>query len=278
LISKYSFIFYLDNPNSIRLRTLIKTKQVDIVHIAWLIRCIEQKQLLPYYLSDLISCTEKTRQALNLLYDEYGDAYYTSTNEDELREIFNKMTSTTTTTSDPSSPPSSTTSTTPSKKLPMNKRRRLNEQIPLSQSTININTIENPLDSNEKLRTFISEFENVYFPDESYDYGLFRLFYIYFDQYWTIGDESTRFIDSNHSLIILEGQLHGARIAHTITSDVTHVICAKSNLDDKKLTERVNIFKKLNRERTNKFHIISYEWIKSCIENQRLLKELPFAL
>jgi len=132
--------------------------------------------------------------------------------------------------SDTSLPPE-----TPSKKLPMNKKRRLNESIPLSQSTININTVSNPLDSNEKLRSFISEFENVFFPDESHDYGLFRLFYIYFDQYWTIGDESTQFIDSNHSLIILESQLHGARIAQSITPDVTHVVCAKPTIDDKKI-------------------------------------------
>lgn len=173
---------------------------------------------------------------------------------------------------------------TPTKNQPINKKRRLNEPIiPLSQSTIDINNIENPLDNSEKLRSFITEFENAYFPDESYDYGLFRLFYIYFDQYWTIGDESTQFIDSNHSLIILESQLHGARIAHRITSDVTHVICAKpvnddNEQNDKKLTERINVFKKINRERTNKFHLISYEWIKQCIENQRLVKELPFAL
>jgi hypothetical protein len=186
-------------------------------------------------------------------------------------------------TSTPSSPPpssssSSSSSLTPNKKLPANKKRRLNEPIPLSQSTININNISNPLNDKEKLRSFILEFENVYFPDESYDYGLFRLFYIYFDQYWTIGDESTQFIDSNHSLIILESQLHGARIAHSITSDVTHVICAKPIIDDNKLNDRINIFKKINRERTNKFHLISYEWIKNCIENQRIVKELPFAL
>jgi hypothetical protein len=180
-------------------------------------------------------------------------------------------------TSKSASPPPPPT-TTPSKKLPTNKKRRLNEPIPLSQSTIDINNIENPLDDKEKLRSFISEFENVYFPDESYDYGLFRLYYIYFDQYWTIGDESTQFLDSNHSLIILESQLHGARIAHTITSDVTHVICAKPDPDDKKLNDRINVFKKINRERTNKFHLISYEWIKTCIENQRIVKELPFAL
>ncbi len=185
-------------------------------------------------------------------------------------------------TSTPSSPPppssSSSSSITPSKKLPMNKKRRLNEPIPLSQSTINISSISNPLDNNEKLRTYISEFENVYYPDESYDYGLFRLCYIYFDQYWTIGDESTQFIDSNHSLIILESQLHGARIAHSIKPDVTHVICAKPNIDDQKFNERINVFKKINRDRPNKFHLISYEWIKNCIENQRLVKELPFAL
>ena len=259
-------IFCLDNPNSIRLRILIKNKQIDIVRIPWLIRCIEQKLLLPYYLSDLISCTDKTRQALNLLYDEYGDAYYTSTNEDELREIFNKMTST-------SSLPSAS-----DKKLFANKKRRLNEPIPLSQSTINIDIVANPLNDNDKLRSYITEFENVYFPDESYTYGLFRLFYIYFDQYWTIGDESTQFIDSNHSLIILECQLHGGRIAHSINSDVTHVVCAKPYADNKKLSERINVFKKINRDRATKFHLVSYEWIQNCIENKRLVKELPYVL
>lgn len=237
------------------------------MHIAWLIRCNEQKCLLPYNLSDLISCTDKTREALNLLYDEYGDAYYTTTNEHELREIFNRMTSS-----------KSSTASAPNTKLPANKKRRLDEPVPLSQSTINIDTISNPLDTNDKLRSFINEFENSYFPDESYDYGLFRLFYIYFDQYWTIGDESTQFIDANHNLIILESQLHGARIAHKLTSDVTHVICAKPTPDDKKLNDRIDLFKKINRDRPTKFHLVNYQWIKSCIENKRLVKELPYAL
>jgi hypothetical protein len=48
--------------------------------------------------------------------------------------------------------------------------------------------------------------------------------------------------------------------------------------DDKKLNDRINIFKKINRDRKNKFHLISYQWIENCIENQRLVKELPFAL
>ena len=271
--------FYLDNPNSIRLRTLIKNQQVDIVYIAWLIRCIEQKQRLQYFLSDLISCTEKTRQALDLLYDEYGDAYYSSTNEDELRKIFNKMSSSAAAAAAalPSTPPSPPAAS-PSKKLPANKKRRLNEPIPLSQSIINMNAIPNPLDDTDKLRSFISEFENTNFPDESSDFGLFRLFYIYFDQYSIIGDESTQCLDPNQSLIILESQLHGARVAHAISSDVTHVICAKVNSNDKTSTERINAFKKLNRDRATKFHLVNYDWIKASIENQRLVKELPFAV
>lgn len=263
----------LDNPSSIRLRTLIKNKQYDIVHIAWLLRCVEHKELLSYQLSDLISCTDKTREALNLLYDEYGDAYYASTSEAELREIFKKMSSDVSLVSPPPSNPS-----TPSKKLPPSKRRRLNEPVPLSQTTANVNAIPNPLDDQDKLRTFISEFENTYFPDESSDYGLFRLFYIYFDQYLTLGDESTQFVDAKHDLVILESQLHGARIAHSITSDVTHVVCAKPDPADKKLNERIDLFKRINRDRSTKFYLVSYEWIKACIDNHRLVKELPFAL
>lgn len=205
---------------------------------------------------------------MNLLYDEFGDAYYTSTNEEELREIFRKMSSST---------PSEVTAS-PSKKLPVNRKRRLNEHVPMSQSTIDIQSIPNPLNDQEKLRSFISEFENVYFPDESGDFGLFRLFYIYFDQYWTLGDESTQFLTPEYSLIVLECQLHGARVAHSITSDVTHVICAKNSAADQKAPDRINMFKKINRDRATKFHLISYDWIKASIENQRLLKELPFAL
>lgn len=254
-------MFCLDNPNSIRLRTLIKNKQIDVVHIVWLIRCIEEKSFLPFYLSDIISCTDQTRQALSLLYDEYGDAYFTSTNESELREIFTKMTS------------SNSQSTDDQVKFPMNKKRRLNESIPFSQSTINIDCVSNPLDNHDKLRSYISEFENIYFPDDSSDYGLFRLFNIYFDQYWTIGDESTRFIQSNEQLIVLESQLHGARIASNITADVTHVVCAKSSPED-----RINTLKRINRDRTKKFHLVSYQWIEACIANHRLLNELPFTL
>ena len=205
---------------------------------------------------------------MSLLYDEFGDAYYTPTNEDELREIFNKMSSST---------PSEATAS-PSKKLPTNRKRRLNEHVPLSQSTIDIQSIPNPLNDQEKLRSFISEFENVYFPDESGEFGLFRLFYIYFDQYWTPGDESTQFLTPEYSLLVLECQLHGARIAHSITPEVTHVICAKSGPDDKKALERITLFKKINRERSTKFHLISYDWIKASIGNHRLVKELPFAL
>jgi hypothetical protein len=64
--------------------------------------------------------------------------------------------------------------------------------------------------------------------------------------------------------MVLESQLHGARIAHTITSDVIPVICAKSNPDNKKLTKRLNVFKKINRERTNKFHIYLKNYHSLC--------------
>lgn len=236
----------------------MKNKQIDIVQIGWLIRCIEEKSFLPFYLSDIISCTDQTRQALSLLYDEYGDAYFTSTNENELREIFNKMTS---------------MKNNNEVKFPVNKKRRLNEPIPYSQSTINIDHVSNPLADSNQLRSYISEFENVYFPDESSDYGLFRLFTIYFDQYWTIGDESTRFIQSNEQLILLESQLHGARIVSNITPEVTHVVCSKSSAED-----RLTTLKRINRDRTKKFHLVSYQWIEACIGNHRLLNELPFTL
>lgn len=255
-----------DNPNSIRLRILIKNKQIDIVHICWLIRCIEQKALLPFYLSDLISCTDQTRQELSQLYDEYGDAYFTLTNENELKEIFKRIQS------------STDSNNTDDKQQPVNKKRRLNEPISFSQSTIKLDLENNPLATKDQLLSFICDFENTYFPDESSDFGLFRLFVIYFDQYWIIGDESTQFIEPEHKLLLLESQLHGACISQTITSDVTHVICAKPKATDEQLIERINNFKKLNRERTKKFHLISYQWIENCIENQRLLKELPFAL
>jgi len=256
-----TFCVLTDNPSSIRLRTLIKNRQTDVVHINWLVRCVEQKKILPFFLSEIISSTEKTCQALNLLYDEFGDAFYTLTSENELKEIFKKMISSETSSS-----------------VVTNRKRRLNEFVPLSQKTIDIETIENPLAKTSTLTNFINEFENEYFPDESFQFGLFRLFNIYFDQFRIVGDETTSFLPSEFILIIYESQLHGARVAKEIHPDVTHVVCVKPKNDDRKSNERINGFKMINRERTKKFHLVHFDWIQKSIENQRVLKELPFAL
>lgn len=209
----------------------------------------------------MICSTEKTREALNLLYDEFGDAFFSLTSENELRQIFSKM-----------------SSKNDEEKSSSKRKRKLDEFIPLSQSTIDIEKFANPLDDKEKLRNFISEFENNYFPDESSEFGLFRLFYIYFDQYEVLGDETTFFLPAELKLVVLESQLHGARIAHSLTADVTHVVSLKPDANDEIQLERIKQLKKINRERATKFHLVSFDWIKASIEHQRLLKELPFVI
>ncbi|CAF1240093.1 unnamed protein product, partial [Didymodactylos carnosus] len=302
-----------NNPNALRLKTLIKHKERDIVYVKWLLRCIKEKQLLRYNLSDIISCNSQTQAELDKLYDKYGDSYYDTTNEEDLRSIFEKITGIQkppqpSTTTDPPPPPpiqQQKKQTKQCKRLivpkhpPIRKRAKPieydddddeeNEQelsakspSPVKKKRTNETTFivtppppPQPVETDEekKLRLFIAEFENEYFPDDSL-FGLFRLCNIYFDEYLIINDSTTRTEDNVYELAKLEVKLHGGQVYNQLTPTITHVICSKAHTKQMRLDE----FKHLNHKRPIKFRLVDIEWIISSIEDKRLLNELPFAV
>lgn len=151
----------------------------DIVKIDWLLRCIDERQLLPFRRTDMFHSTPKTESFMRKFYDKYGDSYTEDLTVDSLRCLFESMSG---------NPP------TPSK----NNKRTLRERI-----------------------AFI---ENKYFPDESYQYGLFRKVNVYLDIYSELGNDRTRIANSPLDLTEIKLKAYGALVTPQICDDTSHCI------------------------------------------------------
>lgn len=86
-----------------------------------------------------------------------------------------------------------------------------------------------PSKSNNKrsLREKIAFLENKYFPDESYQYGLFRTVNVYLDIYAEIGKERTRIVNSPLDLTEVKLRAYGALVSSHITQETSHCIVSE---------------------------------------------------
>lgn len=75
----------------IKVRNIVSKGVYDVVKVDWLLRCIEQQQLLPWFPLEMIHVSSKTAAALSSDYDCYGDSYYEDTNEENLERVFQKI-------------------------------------------------------------------------------------------------------------------------------------------------------------------------------------------
>jgi hypothetical protein len=76
---------------------------------------------------------------------------------------------------------------------------------------------------NLNLREQIAEIENKYYPDESFKFGLFRLYNIYFDNESNKKFKNTSLFD----LLGIKIRWRGGRICNKIDSETTHCIVDK---------------------------------------------------
>ncbi|CAG0887525.1 unnamed protein product [Cyprideis torosa] len=67
-------------------------------------------------------------------------------------------------------------------------------------------------------------------------------------------------------------RMHGAKIASSLEEDfnVTHVII------DQRDVSRLESIRSLNHSRQRKFHLVCSEWLKACVESQRIVPERGF--
>jgi len=113
----------------------------------------------------------------------------------------------------------------------------------------------------------IAELESKYFPN--YKYGLFRQFRFYVDYCAAVDDSDSRIRNSPLDLIALTARLYGGCLVDKVQG-CTHVIVNSNDLS------RVDHFVELNREQTRKMFIVTDEWIKDCVEWERIRNEKDY--
>lgn len=115
----------------------------------------------------------------------------------------------------------------------------------------------------------MAELEEKYFPDDS-PYGLFRTCRFYLDNKLVIGDPSTQIKDSSLEFLALELRFFGGTVSDSLDKKVSHVMVDKRDLS------RVQELKQERRKRSRKFHIVSEDWLRQCLEEGSLCSERQF--
>lgn len=76
---------------NMRVKNLILSDQHDVVWAAWLLECIDQKDVVPWQPRHMIHMSPSTREHFAKEYDLYGDNYFVDTDEQQLREVFGRI-------------------------------------------------------------------------------------------------------------------------------------------------------------------------------------------
>lgn len=76
---------------NMRVKNLISSNQHDVVRAAWLVECLEKKQVVPWQPSHMIHMSPPTKEHFAKEYDKYGDSYYVDTKEQQLRDVFGRI-------------------------------------------------------------------------------------------------------------------------------------------------------------------------------------------
>lgn len=76
-----------------RVKNLISSDQHDVVWAAWLLECLDQKEVVPWQPRHMIHMSPSTREHFAKEYDSYGDSFFVDTDEQQLREVFGRISS-----------------------------------------------------------------------------------------------------------------------------------------------------------------------------------------
>uniref|UniRef100_A0A3B4WJH2 DNA ligase n=1 Tax=Seriola lalandi dorsalis TaxID=1841481 RepID=A0A3B4WJH2_SERLL len=76
---------------NMRVKNLILSNQHDVVWASWLLECLDQKEVVPWQPHHMIHMSPSTREHFAKEYDSYGDSYFVDTDEQQLREVFGRI-------------------------------------------------------------------------------------------------------------------------------------------------------------------------------------------
>lgn len=89
-LDTYCIIAGVEN---MRVKNLISSDKHDVVWAAWLLECLDQKDVVPWQPRHMIHMSPSTREHFAKEYDSYGDSYFVDTDELQLREVFSRISS-----------------------------------------------------------------------------------------------------------------------------------------------------------------------------------------
>lgn len=75
----------------VRATSIISTGLYDVVKMDWLVKCLAEKQCLPFVPSLMIHTAPSTTATFADSYDKYGDSYTEEVTEETLKDIFKKI-------------------------------------------------------------------------------------------------------------------------------------------------------------------------------------------
>jgi hypothetical protein len=174
------------NKSTHKIKTYIKKDLYDIVSSDWLQKCIDSERLHPWKPSDMLHAKQATRERFSKLYDVYGDSFYDDVDLQTLKKIFSGM--------DP---------------------RETSKGEDMTDEEVRY-----------EMKESIYDFENKFYPDESFECGLFRLCVFYFDAHEVLGEEKK--LDTRFDLLEAKVKWQGAFVLEKITDKVTHCIVDKT--------------------------------------------------
>ncbi|KAL6115478.1 lig4 [Pungitius sinensis] len=76
---------------NVRVKNLVSSDQHDVVWASWLLDCLARKEVVPWQPRHMIHMSPSTREHFAKEYDSYGDSYFADTDEQQLREVFGRM-------------------------------------------------------------------------------------------------------------------------------------------------------------------------------------------
>ncbi|CAH2223540.1 DNA ligase 4 [Pelobates cultripes] len=76
---------------NVRVKNIISSDKHDVVRATWLIECFSKKTFVPWQPHHMIHMCPSTKEHFACEYDSYGDSYIMDTNEEELKDVFNRM-------------------------------------------------------------------------------------------------------------------------------------------------------------------------------------------
>ncbi|KAM6893322.1 DNA ligase 4 isoform 1-T2 [Lycodopsis pacificus] len=76
---------------NLRVKNLVSSDQHDVVWASWLLDCLARKEVVPWQPRHMLHMSPSTREHFAKEYDGYGDSYFADTDEQQLREVFGRM-------------------------------------------------------------------------------------------------------------------------------------------------------------------------------------------